>query len=72
MTSGMLWFDNDPGRTLAQKVERAAEHYRRKYGQPANVVFVHPATDAPEVVGGVRVARSRMVMPDHLWLGVAE
>lgn len=73
MNIGMLWFDNDPKRTLQQKIERAAEHYRRKYGQTANVVFLHPATPRmPAEIGGLAVKTSKTVLPNHFWLGVKD
>ena len=43
MYTGMLWFDNDAKAELKLRVERAAEYYRRKYGQQPNLCFVHPS-----------------------------
>ena len=43
MYTGMLWFDNDAKSELKLRVERAAEYYRRKYGQQPNLCFVHPS-----------------------------
>jgi hypothetical protein len=39
----MLWFDNDPKSELHQKLERAADYYRTKYGKAPTVCFVHPS-----------------------------
>lgn len=72
MNTGMLWFDNDPRRSLDDKVSRAAEHYLRRYGQSANVVFVHPAEGLPEMAGGLSLRTSSTVLPNHFWVGVAE
>jgi hypothetical protein len=44
MKVGLLWFDDDPGRDLAEKVGRAARRYRQKFGVPADVCYVHPST----------------------------
>jgi len=33
MRVGWLWFDNDPGRTVEEKVRRAVQRYREKFGQ---------------------------------------
>ena len=33
MDTGMLWYDDDRQRTLEEKVRRAADYYRHKYGQ---------------------------------------
>lgn len=68
---GMLWFDNDPKSTLAEKVIRAAAYYAQKYGRQANVCFVHPDTaGAPTACGAIQVRTSRQVLVNHYWLGV--
>jgi len=74
MNVGMLWFDNDPKRSFDDKVSRAAEHYRRKYGRPPDVCFVHP-TSAQKVkdrAAGLLVKTSKTVLPNHFWIGVRE
>ncbi len=82
MNVGMLWFDNDPRRTFDEKLTRAAEHYRRKYGRAPEVCFVNPeiATPAPNASvgesaarsGAVTVETSKTILPNHFWLGVRE
>jgi hypothetical protein len=75
MDIGMLWFDDDGRRSLNDKVARAVEHYRTKYGATPTVCFVHPnmlAKDAPEVAAGVQLRPARTVMMHHFWLGVGE
>jgi hypothetical protein len=72
MEIGMLWFDNDPQLDLLSKVHKAAQYYKEKYGQEANLCFVHPSmtpnekTDAGEVV----VYSNSTVLPHHFWIGV--
>ena len=72
MKQGMLWFDNDPKRSFADRLARAAAHYRRKYGHEANLVLVHPTASSPDSVNGISVRQSKAVMPNYLWLGVSE
>lgn len=74
MNWGMLWADYDPKRPLEEKVRRAAEHYRRKYGHSPDRVYLNAkaAADAPAVLAGLKVLPSRSVLPNHMWLGVAE
>jgi hypothetical protein len=74
MDVGMLWYDNDARQNLAQKVARAAEHYRAKYGLTPNLCFVNPALlpHGPEAAGDVQVRPARTVLPNHFWLGVAD
>lgn len=78
MTTGLLWFDDDPARTLQDKVRRAADHYRRKHGQQPNLCFVHPAAfedngnGQVEKAAGVEIRPGRSILPHHLWIGVGE
>jgi hypothetical protein len=76
MDIGMLWFDDDARRTLDEKVARAVEHYRTKYGVMPTVCFVHPSLlaekRAPDLPAGVQVRPARTVMKHHFWVGVAE
>ena len=57
MKVGLLWFDDDPGRELDEKVGRAARYYRRKLGHQPNVCYIHPGMldEKPQPVGEVRV-----------------
>ncbi len=74
MNIGMLWFDNDPKRPFDEKVSRAAEHYRQKYGRTPELCYVHPksAATAKERAAGLVVKTSRSVLPHHFWIGVKE
>ena len=74
MNIGMLWYDNDKGRSLAEKVARAADYYRAKFGaQPTDCYVNRKALPdgVPPLVGSVRLHASRTVLPNHLWLGVS-
>lgn len=72
MRVGWLWFDNDPGRTVEEKIRRAATRYQEKFGQAPNACYVHPqAIEAEEMrCGDLRVVAARHVLPHHFWLGV--
>jgi hypothetical protein len=82
MKTGLLWYDNDPMRELAEKVERAAAHYERKFGRPPDLCLVHPSlvdgkgkhskSGAPASAGEVQIRPGRAVLPNHFWLGVDE
>jgi hypothetical protein len=71
MEEGLLWFDNDAKRDLAQKVGRAAQHYRRKFGRPPNVCYVHPSLliDGAQRIDGVHVVALPSVLRHHFWIG---
>jgi hypothetical protein len=72
MRVGWLWFDNDPGRTVEEKVRRAATRYQARFGQAPNTCYVHPQAIAGEEqqCGAVRVVAARHVLLHHFWLGV--
>jgi hypothetical protein len=74
MNTGMLWFDNDPKATLVQKIDRAAEYYRTKYGCTPDLCLVNPAmlTDTLCETGRIHVRSLKSIMPNHLWIGVED
>lgn len=74
MKTGMLWFDNDPKTALDQKVEQAADYFRKKYGQIPDLCLVHPSmlTESQHQAGPVTVRPWRTITPGHLWIGVNE
>ncbi len=37
MKQGLLWFDNEPKRSLQEKIARATERYVQKFGQQPNI-----------------------------------
>jgi len=74
MDIGMLWFDNDPKLDLMSKVAQAAAYYQKKYGQEANLCFVHPSM-IPEKethAGSVDVCSNSTIVPNHFWIGVGQ
>lgn len=74
MKTGMLWFDNDPKTALDQKVQQAADYFRKKYGQTPNLCLVHPSmlAENEHVSGPVTISAWKTVAPGHLWIGVKE
>jgi hypothetical protein len=76
MKTGLLWYDDDPGRDLAEKIGRAARRYRQKFGAPANVCYVHPSAlgnnGRGKKVGGVHVSSKPSVLRHHFWVGQEE
>jgi len=83
MEIGLLWFDNDPRKGLEEKIRQAAGRYAEKFGQPANLCFLNPATllaGAPAANGSwevvfegraIKVRTAPQVLPHHFWIGVA-
>jgi len=78
MDTGLLWFDDDPGRKLEDKVKRAATYYKNKFGCAPDLCFVHPSMFGDNGNGqakdadGVEIRVGRAVLPHHLWVGVSD
>jgi len=82
MKEGLLWYDDSPGRDLAEKIGRAARRYRQKFGTAPDVCYVHPSAlggwstsdsnGKVQKMGGVRVSSKPSVLRHHFWVGREE
>jgi hypothetical protein len=75
MDIGMLWYDDDNKAKLDEKVARAVEYYRAKYGVQPTECYVHPGMlgeGQPAIAAGVRLRGSGTVIKNHFWLGVGD
>ena len=86
MKEGLLWYDDDPGRDLSEKIRRAAQRYQQKFGARPNICYVHPSAMSASMpspkgrpgvgkvqrVGGMQVASLPSVLRHHFWLGREE
>jgi hypothetical protein len=74
MKTGLLWFDNNPKRTLEAKVADGARRYHEKFGQRPNACYVNPEALAQGKlrIGSVEVIAARYVLPNHFWIGISE
>lgn len=71
MNIGMLWLDADKNRSFEEKVKRAAEYYRDKYGRFPELCLVSTKTISDQLkVGRVMVQPAKTVMPNYFWLGM--
>jgi hypothetical protein len=72
MEMGLLWFDDNPGVSLAAKIEKAARRYRQKFGRSPDMCYVHPQTlaGAGELPAQVKVIERTSVQPNNFWIGV--
>lgn len=71
MNVGMLWLDSDTKRPFDEKVQRAIDYYRQKYGRLPEVCMVNPNMVSEEKkVGRVEVQHLKTVLPHHFWLGM--
>jgi len=75
MDMGMLWFDDNPAATIADKVSRAASYYATKYGRKPTICFVNPGMLSGENesrTSGVDIRTSRTIQRHHFWLGIQQ
>lgn len=71
MDIGMLWFDSNQELAVSDRVERAANYYKEKYGRVATLCFVHPsALTEPSLTGRTEIQPLDAVQPNHFWLGI--
>ncbi len=82
MHVGMLWYDNNPNLALKNKIEKAVEYYRQKYGRQPNLCLIHPSMMEQsrlsrsegnwEELDGMTIRPYRPVLPGHLWIGIED
>lgn len=74
MQEGLLWLDADPKRDLAEKVARAVDRYRLKFGRRPNLCYVNSSMleNGPVEVKGVRLVPASNVLMHHFWIGEEE
>ncbi len=72
MKEGLLWFDNNPKRKLADKVNRAAIRYEEKFSRRPTICYLNTADldDKTDEVEGIRLRSVPNVLRNHLWIGV--
>ena len=73
MKVGWMWLDNDPGRSIEEKIQRAAQHYRTKFGRFPNTCYVNQRSITGDgfQCGKVKVVAAHNILPHHFWLGVS-
>ena len=76
MIEGLLWFDADPKRDIADKVSAAAGRYQFKFGRRPNLCYVHTSALGIGLssveLNGVRVVPVHNVLKFHFWIGVEQ
>lgn len=71
MNVGMMWLDADAKRPFAEKVQRAAEYYKEKYGRFPTCCYVNKAAlDGETKVGKILIKPINAMLPNHFWLGI--
>jgi len=72
MKEGLLWFDNNSQRKLADKVGQAATRYQVRFGRRPTICYINEADlDSPhDEIKGIRLQPVSNVLRHHLWIGV--
>ncbi len=72
MKQGLVWYDNDPKKTLDVKMTEAAKRYQEKFGAEPTICYLNPAhIDAKRAsFGKLRLVSAPKVRPNHLWLEI--
>jgi hypothetical protein len=72
MKEGLLWFDDDPKRSLDEKIVRAATRFQARFGFRPTTCFVNPRDfeGKPAEIAGLQLKTAPNVRPNHFWLGV--
>ncbi len=71
MRKGMLWFDDRKNISTAQKIEGAVLFFQEKYGSKPGCCYINPGISQEELHQqqlGLRIEKSRYVMPNHFIL----
>jgi hypothetical protein len=69
----LVWYDNDRKRKLEEKVAQAAERYTERFGAAPEIVLLNPTQAGElEVVAGLPVRTTPLVLPNHVYIGVDE
>lgn len=73
MHVGMLWLDDDKNRSIEDKIKRAADYYRKKYGRAPELCLVNVRVLTEDrKIGSIQVQPAKNVLPHHFWLGMRE
>ena len=69
MSIGLVWFDNDKKKTLAEKIRAAAERYLTAHGVVANEAHIHAANyDPAAIVDGIKIVIDPLMLKNHIWV----
>jgi hypothetical protein len=74
MPEGLLWFDNDPKRKIADKISRAIERYQTKLQRKPTVCYLNVNDFNGEIaeVNGVQLKPMTNIRPHHFLVGVEQ
>lgn len=71
MQVGLLWYDRDPRKSLAQKIEDATQRYVEKFRRRPDTCHVNPG-DHQAVEAPLRLVANPLIQRNTLWVGIEE
>ena len=72
---GMMWYDNDPKKSLEGKIKDGFYYFEKKYGEGLlDKVFINIETPIDEgvSVGGLAIMHSKTVLRNHYYFVVKD
>lgn len=77
MNYGVLWFNDDTQTTLREKIEQAAQYYRRQYNRAPQLALISPKAreENPDLKSlpfegeEIAVREWSGALHDHFWIG---
>ena len=64
----LVWYDTNPERPLAEKVQAALDAYSQRFKEAPNLMLVNEVDLV--TVAGIEVRGVRTVQPNHFWVGL--
>ena len=73
MTLGMMWLMNKKRVSVAEEIDKAADHYARKYGVAPTRCHINPVYMAEDSdVDGIDIVLDGNIAEQHIWLGLPD
>ena len=74
MTTGMVWFDNDPHKNINEKIKFAVQYYQKKFGSDPTACFLNPKFRDKLInsESEIEIAFNLGLSPDHIWIGMKQ
>jgi len=74
MATGMIWFDNDPQKSINEKINFAIQYYQKKFGSEPTLCFLHPIfmDKTLDLNSNIEFNFNKNLSPDHIWVGMRQ
>ena len=66
--TGLMMLDTDKKKTLSQKLEDCAAHYKMHFGRDPEMVFINPKADDGSYNGTIKVRHMKEIQICNFWL----